>query len=113
MKVVYKAFDGSEFPTAEQCQAYEEKLKNKIVVKFTQNGLTFHYEYYDIGKAKRDIANKVKESTENVGFINYPNQNKVEVITKEGKHSLYFCNLLEFVPAHYKIKGKLLDTLFL
>jgi len=113
MTVIYKAFDGTNFSTAEQCQAYEEKLEDRIIVNITQNGITYHYEYYDIGKAKRDIANKIKKATGDTEFKDNPRLNKVEVITIKGRSCLCFTELLEYVPAHYKIKGKELDQLFL
>jgi hypothetical protein len=113
MTVIYKAFDGTNFSTAEQCQAYEKKLKNRIIVNFTCNDILFHYEYYDIGKAKKDIANKIKKATGDTEFKDNPRLNKVEVITIKGRSCLCFTELLEYVPAHYKIKGEELNRLFL
>lgn len=117
MKALYVSDDGKFFTTPEECMEYEAKLNGYVVEVEDEECGNFKQHLNNKQACQHFVANYVhqllgsfetKEEMENF-FYN----NKITVYHKDDKETYLLIDLIEEVPAHYKINSGIFHSLIM
>jgi len=106
MKICYISDDGKYFENLEDCKKYESK--NDYVVEFV--GIDYHFvqsfkNKQDCQHFVADYIHKKLKTFKAQSVINFFNDTKITVSHKSDITQFNLIDLIEEVPAHYKIKS--------